>query len=298
MNNIDKCIEANVIIKPALEILQSSNNKSPNLDCRILLGHAMGSNRSVYSHEQIKITQNQINKFNKLVDERKRGKPVSRLINIKNFWNMTFTIDESTLDPRPDSEAMIEIILNHFKDKLENLRLLDLGSGSGCLGLSILNEYKTSKGIFVDASYNSLEIAKLNALKYNLIDRSEFLNLNWIKKGWVKKLFKDKEEEKKFDLIISNPPYIPSSEIKNLDIEVKKFDPRLALDGGIDGMDSYNCILPHIVDILKPEGKLFIEIGNNQKTLINKIASKYKLDLKDNKKDLSGITRILVYGLK
>ena len=297
MNKLNNFIEANTIIKPALIILQKSNNKAPNLDCRILLGHAMGLNRSVYPHEQIKITQKEINKFKTLIDERKKGKPVSRIINKKQFWKMNFTLNEETLDPRPDSEVIIESILKHFKDKLGNLRILDLGSGSGCLGLSILNEYKNSKGILIDASLASLEIAKINAVDYNLFHRSKFINLNWFKKEWTKELLQN-IENKKFDIIISNPPYIPSNDINNLQIEVKKFEPRLALDGGKDGMDSYKSILPNIIDILKPEGKIFLEIGHNQKNLINKIANKYELIFKDSNKDLSGIIRVLVYGLK
>ena len=297
MNKLNNFIEANTIIKPALIILQKSNNKAPNLDCRILLGHAMGLNRSVYPHEQIKITQKEINKFKTLIDERKKGKPVSRIINKKQFWKMNFTLNEETLDPRPDSEVIIESILKHFKDKLGNLRILDLGSGSGCLGLSILNEYKNSKGILIDASLDSLEIAKINAVDYNLFHRSKFINLNWFKKEWTKELLQNIENEK-FDIIISNPPYIPSNDINNLQIEVKKFEPRLALDGGKDGMDSYKSILPYIIDILKPEGKIFLEIGHNQQNLINKIANKCELIFKDSNKDLSGIIRVLVYGLK
>ena len=297
MNKLNNFIEANTIIKPALIILQKSNNKSPNLDCRILLGHAMGLNRSVYPHEQIKITQKEINKFKTLIEERKKGKPVSRIINKKQFWKMNFTLNEETLDPRPDSEVIIESILKHFKDKLGNLRILDLGSGSGCLGLSILNEYKNSKGVLIDASLNSLEIAKINAVDYNLFHRSKFINLNWFKKEWTKELLQN-IENKKFDIIISNPPYIPSNDINNLQIEVKRFEPRLALDGGKDGMDSYKSILPNIIDILKPEGKIFLEIGHNQQNLINKIANKCELIFKDSNKDLSGIIRVLVYGLK
>ena len=297
MNKLNNFIEANTIIKPALIILQKSNNKAPNLDCRILLGHAMGLNRSVYPHEQIKITQKEINKFKTLIEERKKGKPVSRIINKKQFWKMNFTLNEETLDPRPDSEVIIESILKHFKDKLSNLRILDLGSGSGCLGLSILNEYKNSKGILIDASLDSLEIAKINAVDYNLFHRSKFINLNWFKKEWTKELLQN-IENKKFDIIISNPPYIPSNDINNLQIEVKRFEPRLALDGGKDGMDSYKSILPNIIDILKPEGKIFLEIGHNQQNLINKIANKCELIFKDSNKDLSGIIRVLVYGLK
>ena len=109
----------------------------------------MGLDRSIYPHENINITQDEINTFKKLIKERQKGKPVSRIISKKEFWKMIFTIDDTTLDPRPDSEVIIQTILNHFIDKSKKLRVLDLGSGSGCLGLSILDEYKKSEGIFL-----------------------------------------------------------------------------------------------------------------------------------------------------
>jgi len=210
---------------------------------------------------------------------------------------MIFTIDDSTLDPRPDSEVIIQTILNHFIDKSKKLIVLDLGSGSGCLGLSILDEYKKSEAIFFDVSKKSLEMVKLNSLNHKLYDRAKFVHMNWFYKKWDVKIF-EIIKKTKFDIVIANPPYIPSNEIKDLEIEVKKFEPILALDGGDDGLESYRCIIPKIKKILAPEGKFFIEIGKDQENLINQIASSNNLIYKESNKDLSGITRVLVYGLK
>jgi len=290
-------LEANVIIRSATETLMKNDNPSSSLDSRILLGHAMGLNRSIYPHENIDITQDEINTFKKLIKERQKGKPVSRIIRKKEFWKMIFTIDDSTLDPRPDSEVIIQTILNHFIDKSKKLIVLDLGSGSGCLGLSILDEYKKSEAIFFDISKKSLEMVKLNSLNHKLYDRAKFVHMNWFYKKWDVKIF-EIIKKTKFDIIIANPPYIPSNEIKDLEIEVKKFEPILALDGGDDGLESYRCIIPKIKKILAPEGKFFIEIGKDQENLINQIASSNNLIYKESNKDLSGITRVLVYGLK
>ena len=290
-------LEANVIIRSATETLKKNDNPSSSLDSRILLGHAMGLDRSIYPHENIDITQDEINTFKKLIKERLKGKPVSRIIRKKEFWKMIFTIDDSTLDPRPDSEVIIQTILNHFIDKSKKLRVLDLGSGSGCLGLSILDEYKKSEAIFFDISKKSLEMVKLNSLNHKLYERAKFVHMNWFDKKWDAKIF-EIIKKTKFDIIIANPPYIPSNKIKDLEIEVKKFEPILALDGGDDGLESYRCIIPKIKKILALEGKLFIEIGKDQENLINQIANSNNLIYKESNKDLSGITRVLVYGLK
>ena len=290
-------LEANVIIRPANETLKKNENPSPGLDSRILLGYAMGLDRSIYPHENINITQEEIKNFKKLVKERQKGKPVSRIIGKKEFWKLSFSIDESTLDPRPDSEIVIQTILNHFNDKSKKLRVLDLGSGSGCLGLSIMDEYKKSDVFFFDASKKALEMVKINASKYKLYNRAQFIHMNWFDKKWDRNL-SEIVKKIKFDIIIANPPYIPSNEIEHLQIEVKKFEPILALDGGEDGLDSYRCIVPKIKNILALKGKFFIEIGDNQENLIKEMANSNNLIYKESKNDLSGIPRVLVYGLK
>ena len=293
-----RSIEANSVIRPAIEILNNNNNNpNPNLDCRILLGYAMGLDRSVYPHEDINITQKEINIFNNYINEREKGKPVSRIIGKKNFWKMSFQINSETLDPRPDSEVIIKTVLNYFNNKAQKLSILDLGSGSGCLGLSIINEYKNANVFCFDASMKSLEMAKLNALNYKLNERSQFIHMNWSDNDWDKRLY-EIAKNKKFDIIIANPPYIPSTQIKSLQIEVKKFEPILALDGGKDGLDSYRFILPKITNILKLSGRFVVEIGIDQEDAVNQIASHNKLILYKSNKDLSNVTRVLMYGLK
>ena len=289
--------EAYFITKEAIQDLKNNHNQTPNLDSRILLGFAMGLDRAIYPHEKIYITENEINIFKKYIQSRIKGKPVSRILGFKNFWKMNFKISKATLDPRPDSEVIIETIIKFYPDKSKILRVLDLGSGSGCLGLSILYEYNKSKAFFLDRSLESLKIAKYNALKYKMEKRSEFICLNWNNEMWDKELH-NIVKGNLFDIIISNPPYIPSSQIQELQIEVKTYEPAMALDGGKDGLTSYRCILPKLENLLSSEGHAFIEIGINQKHDINKIANSCDLIFKESNKDLSDVIRVLVYGLK
>ena len=297
MLDAKKFLDVYTIIKPEIEKLKKIGNKTPSLDCRILLSYVMGLSETIYTHENINISEDEIIDFKKLIKDRCIGKPISRIISQKNFWKNTFKINESTLDPRPDSETIIESILKHISDKSKSLKILDLGSGSGCLGLSLIDEYKNSKVTFLDISKNSLQAVKANALKFNFYQKSKFVNLDWRDADWDKHLLK-LEKKIKFDLIVSNPPYISSNDFKNLQIEVRDFEPIIALDGGKDGLDAYRFIIPKLKNLLKESGSIFIEIGKGQQNQVGKIASDYGLFPIDFVKDLSGIIRVLIFIIK
>ena len=267
MHNSKRLLNVYTIIKPEIEKLKKIGNTTPSLDCRILLSHVMGFSETIYSHENINISAEEITLFKKLIKDRYMGKPISRIISQKNFWKNTFKINENTLDPRPDSETIIEAILKHIPDKSKSCKILDLGSGSGCLGLSLINEYENSKVTFLDISKKSLQAVKANALKFDLYEKSKFVNLDWRNSDWQKNLLK-LEKNIKFDLIVSNPPYIASNDIKNLQIEVKEYEPIIALDGGKDGLDAFRFIMPKINNLLKENGKIFIEIGKGQQNQV------------------------------
>ena len=244
MSNIK--IDVYSIIKPEVEKLKKLGFKTASLDCRLLLSQILEKNNPVYTHEEVNISQIQIINFKTLVKQRQKGKPISRILNRRNFWKREFILDEDTLDPRPDSEILIESVLEHFPNKTQSLKILDLGSGSGCLGLSLFEEYENSDISFLDLSQKSLEIVKENSLKSSLKGKFKYINLDWHTHDWDTKLL-NFEENAKFDVIITNPPYIPSNDIKFLQIEVKNYDPTLALDGGNDGLDAYRSIFPTIV---------------------------------------------------
>ncbi len=290
-------IEVFSIIRPEVEKLKKLGFKTASLDCRLLLTQILGKANPVYTHERVNISENQIIKFQTLVKKRQSGKPVSRILNKRNFWKSEFIINEETLDPRPDSEILIEAVLEHFSNNKGLLKILDLGSGSGCLGLSLLEEYKGSLVSFVDVSKKSLKIVKKNTLKLNLKGQLKYINLDWHADDWDKKLL-NLEKNKKFDIIVTNPPYIPSIDIKLLQTEVRDYDPTLALDGGNDGLDAYRSIIPRIKNLLKTNGKIFVEFGKGQEIFVSEIGFQHGLLPIEYKKDLSNIIRVIIFSIK
>ena len=294
---INKNIDVYTLIKPEIKKLKKVGIETANLDCRLLLSKSINKSEVVYNHEIIDISENEIKKFQSLVEQRLSGKPVSRIVNKRNFWKQEFKLNEETLDPRPDSETVICTVLRHYKNKSKFLKILDLGSGSGCLGLSLLEEYPNSEVSFFDVSKKSLDIVKINASNFNFLDRSKFINLDWRVEGWDANLIKI-ENEIKFDIVISNPPYIRTDEIKKLQKEVKIYDPFIALNGGNDGLDSYKYIMPKLKNIVKRNGNVFFEIGIGQENFISLKAKEHKLLPIECNKDLSGVNRVLVFIVK
>ena len=292
-----KNIDVYTLIKPEILKLKNIGIETPNLDCRLLLSNSLDKYVKLYNHQNINISQNEIKKFQDLIKQRLNGKPVSRIINRKSFWKKEFELNEETLDPRTDSETLIEAVMEHFSDKSKSLKILDLGSGSGCLGLSLLGEYSHSEVSFFDISKKSLEMVKINAQKFDLFARLKCINLDWNVKDWDKKLMTI-ENNIKFDIVISNPPYIPTNDITILKKEVKKYDPFIALNGGKDGLDSYRSIFSKLINIIKSSGKIFLEIGKGQENCVTKIALEYGLLPKEYKKDLSGVIRIITFIIK
>ena len=292
-----KNIDVYDLIRPMVIKLRNKGIETANLDCRLLLSKSLNKRVSIYNHQNIRISQSEFAKFQNLIQQRLNGKPVSRIINKRNFWKKEFQLNDETLDPRFDSETLIETILEHYKDKLQSLKILDLGSGSGCLGLSLLDEYHNSEVSFFDISSKSLEMAKINAINLGLLERSKYINLNWHINDWDEKLISI-ENNLKYDIIISNPPYIPTNLIKTLKKEVKKYDPFIALNGGKEGLDAYKSILPKLTNIIKPNGKIFFEIGEGQESPITKIAKGYGLSVEGYKKDLAGVIRVIMLYVK
>ena len=290
-------IDVYTLIKSEIYKLRKFGIETANLDCRLLLTKSLELNKTLHNHQNINISDNEFKNFKNLIMQRLSGKPVSRIINKKNFWDNEFELNDETLDPRPDSETLIDAVLSHFKSKIQNLKILDLGSGTGCLGLSLLKEYPNSVVSFFDISKKSLEIVKINSLNFGLLDRSKFINLDWSDENWLANLIKI-ENETKFDVIISNPPYIPTEEIKNLQKEVKEYDPFIALNGGKDGLRAYKSIIPKLRSIMNKNGKVFFEIGKGQENCVTKIAMENGLLPKEYKKDLSGVIRVIIFIIK
>ena len=290
-------IDVYTLIKPEIEKLKKSGCETASLDCRLLLSKVIKKADPVYMHQDIFITDNEINKFRVLISERAEGKPVSRIINKRSFWKRDFKLNEEALDPRADSEILITTILKYYPNLHEKLNILDLGSGSGCLGLSLLEEYKNSYVTFVDISEKSLQIARVNAKQFSLVDRSKYYNCDWNEKDWDRNLL-EFTEKSKFDIVVSNPPYIPTNDIKFLKTEVKSFDPMIALDGGQDGLTAYKSIFLRLKNLLKDKGKVFVEIGEGQQSSVSKIGIENNFLEIGYEKDLSGIVRVIIFLVK
>ena len=290
-------IDVYSIIKPEVEKLKTLGFKTASLDCRLLLSKILEKANPVYTHEQVNISKDEIINFQTLVKQRQKGKPVSRILNKRNFWKREFMLNGDTLDPRPDSEILIEAVLEYFPNKTQLLKILDLGSGTGCLGLSLLEEYEDSLISFVDVSKKSLEIVKKNSHQFWLKGTLKYIHLDWRTHDWDTQLL-NIEENKKFDIIVTNPPYIPSNDINFLETEVKDYDPILALDGGNDGLNAYRSIIPRLKNLVKSDGKIFVEIGRGQENSVSEIALQHGLLSIDYKRDLSNIIRVIVFNIK
>ena len=278
--------------------LKSSKVPNPEIDARILLSHASNYKNTIYMHNDISISKKDKNKFYCFLDKRIQGKPVSRILGSRNFWKSNFLINKYTLDPRPDSEVIIDVLTKTFYNSSKHIQVLDLGSGSGCIGLSLIDEIKNASLLSVDICKQSLEILNKNAHRLNLMNKLHYAQINWFEKRWIqninlitknKKLF----SKNKFDIIVCNPPYIKSSDIEKLQTEVKNYDPLVSLDGGIDGCDSYRAIFKDLRKLLAVDGLCLFEIGYDLLDNIKIILKEFNLNLIKVHKDFHGHSRVI-----
>ncbi len=278
--------------------LQLSKIPTPELDARIMLSNAINYQGIIYIHNNILISKKEKNKFYDFLDKRIQGKPVSRIIGSRNFWKNNFLINKYTLDPRPDSEVIIEAVNKIYSNNAKSIQVLDLGSGSGCIGLSIIDDLNNASLLSVDVCKQALEQVERNAKRLNLSKKIRCVQINWLKKTWIQniKLTTNKERlfsKNKFDIIVCNPPYIKSSEIEKLQTEVKNYDPLVSLDGGMDGCDSYRAIFKDLRQLLSKDGLCFFEIGFDLLAEIKIILKEFNLNLIRVHKDFHGHNRVI-----
>jgi release factor glutamine methyltransferase len=274
-------------LKEAVEILQKNSIASAILDARILIQHVLSLSREdiVFKALQIDISENNQKKYFDLINKRAKKIPLSHLTNNREFFAINFYVDENVLDPRPDSEALIEMIIQKFI-KNSSLNIAEIGCGSGCLIISLLKHFDKWLGNAIDISDKALLVAEKNAKINQVFNRINFSQSD---------LFNNLQNKKIFDIIISNPPYIPTNDIENLQDEVRLYEPRIALDGGFDGLDFYRKIAEQSQNFLKNNGDIFLEIGYNQQQDVKNIFEKNNFKFIDFKKDLSGIIRVLQF---
>ena len=266
-----------------LNILKNKSILSAKLDSEILMAKALGKKREYIILNNNKIIKEQnLKYFKKLVHERATRKPIAYLLNKKSFWNSEFYVNKNTLIPRPDTEIILEQILKFTKNK-NYLNILDIGVGSGCILLSVLKERKNFYGTGIDISRKSLDICKMNAKKLLLNRRIKFFKSDV-----------DKFAIGKYDLIVSNPPYIKTSDLKYLESDVIKFEPKLALDGGLDGLSVIRKVIKKSSELLKKNGKFILEIGFDQKNKVIKLLNNKGFYINSTVKDLANNDRCII----
>ena len=246
------------LIKYGSKLLRENNILSHTIDSEILLSKTLRKSREeILVNLDQDINEKNILKFGKFIERRTKKEPIAYILEEKEFWSKKFKINKNILIPRPETELLVDELLKIFKER--KISILDIGTGSGCILLSLLSELKNSTGVGIDVSKEAILLAKINSLRFNLENRAKFLKKSII--GFI---------DKKFDLVVSNPPYIARNNIKNLSEDVKRYEPRLALDGGNDGLDLIKKVIYKSKRVLKIKGTLALEIGNEQIKKVSK----------------------------
>ena len=248
------------ILNEGINILQKHNIANPQLDSEILLSNSIKRDKKyiILNPKEI-LNLEQLGKFKSLIERRKKGEPIAYLINKKEFWKDEFFVNKDVLIPRPDTELIIEQVLKTYSKNVQ-LQLLDIGTGSGCILLSILKERPNFYGTGIDISKKSINVSKINAKQLNLTSRVKFIHSSV-----------DNFNIGKYDLVVSNPPYIKQLSLKYLEKDVVNFEPELALSGGFDGFSKIRKVINKASILIKKNGKFILEIGFNQKNKVIKI---------------------------
>ena len=273
----------NSAIIEGAKILKSKTISTASLDAEILMAKAINKDRKyILLNYNKQVNQETLNKFEKLIKKRSKYKPIAYLTNKKFFWDSEFYVNDNTLIPRPETELIIENVLKLTKYK-NNLTILDIGIGSGCVLLSILKEKKKFYGTGIDVSKNCLNISKINAINLDVLSRLKLFKTNV-----------DKFNLGKYDLIVSNPPYINKYKIKYLDSDVAKYEPRLALDGGLDGLSEIRKVIKKSSELIKKNGRFILEIGFDQKNKAINFLKKEGFYINSTQKDIARNDRCIV----
>ncbi|MEC7179558.1 MAG: peptide chain release factor N(5)-glutamine methyltransferase [Pseudomonadota bacterium] len=274
-----KILEA---IKIGSNLLKEKNIPSHILDSELLLSKTLKKPREkILTNLEKKIEKKNFSIFKGYLNRRSKNEPIAYILEEKEFWSKKFKVNKDTLIPRAETELLVDEILKMYTGK--KISILDIGTGTGCIILSLLNNLKKSVGIGIDISKKAILIAKINAKNINVHNRIRFINKS------VENIF-----NVKFDLIVSNPPYIEHKDIKNLSEDIKKYEPRMALDGGKDGLDLIKKVIYKSKYILKINGTLALEIGNEQINEVSKILTDNNFRIKKVIKDYKDNVRCVI----
>ena len=253
--------------------------ENPRLEARLLLAHALGLTRN----DLIREPQRQIDTraFDSVLARRLNHEPVAHILGTKEFWSLTFEVSPATLIPRPDTETLVEAAIATFTNRPPPARILDLGTGTGCLLLALLHEFPNAIGVGVDLEPAAAALAKRNAARLGLADRALMVSADWTN-----------PLAGQFDLIVSNPPYIAETDIAALMPDVRRYEPQLALAAGPDGYDAYRKLIPRLVQFLAPAGIAILELGAGQSDFVASVGRDYGFHVSLHP-DLAGIPRAI-----
>jgi release factor glutamine methyltransferase len=272
----------------ARDRLKAARVDSPVIDARLLLEAAAGATRTdIITDPYRLLTDEQQAALDGYLARRERREPVSRILGRRGFWKIMVQVTPAVLSPRPDTETIVDLALRAFPDEHAAFDVLDIGVGSGAILLAILAERPRARGLGTEVSEEALAVARENAANLDLNGRAAFLRTSWA----------DGLGGDAFDLVVANPPYIPSDHIETLDPEVREHDPRLALDGGPDGLDAYRALAPEIMRVLKLGGVFAVEIGHDQARAVEPLFQAAGADRVQTVKDLADRDRV-VTGVK
>ena len=271
------------ILKKGINFLKKNKIKNPYLDTELILSKVTNKKRE----ELLLITDNKLNnkdiiKFKNYLLRRSKNEPMAYILGYKYFWKYKFLTNKSVLIPRPDTELIIEETLNYLP-KYKSKKILDIGTGSGCIVISLIKERSKCTATAIDISIKAINVAKTNAKLHQIENKIQFINIDI-----------DKHKSYNYDLIISNPPYINNFELNRLDDDIKFHEPKLALSGGSDGLRNLKKVIFKSKKLLKINGKLILEIGHKQKNQCLKILNENKYYINKISKDLSGKDRCIV----
>ena len=273
----------NNLIKESFIKLKQKKIKNPELDLRILLKHASKKNNEIIL-SNLNTADINIDKFKILLQKRINRQPISKIINNKCFWKNDFYVNNFVLDPRPETELIIEEVLNIYKNQNLKLKILDIGTGSGCIAISLAKEFKNASITAIDISQEALNVAKKNLKIHNCDNQIQL------------KMIDFRDINSKFDLIVSNPPYLTNNQFNNTDPEVRNFEPKLALIGGDDGLKFYREYSNNLQNLMYKNAYFVCEIGINQRQNCEDIFKNSGLYLNKIVSDLQGIERILSFS--
>lgn len=274
-------------VRKATDRLAGAGVETARLDAECLMAHALGSRREeLILAPDRPLELGETEAFEALVARRAAREPVARILGVKEFWSLEFALNAATLVPRPDSETLVAAVLQDRADK-DAPRILDLGTGSGCLLLALLSELPGATGVGVDCDEGAVGAARENARRLGLQARAEFFPGDWFG------ALEAGSQAPRFDIIVANPPYIESSVIAGLAPEVSAFEPRAALDGGPDGLQAYRDITAHAGEYLQPGGEVFLELGAGQENAVSAILADNGFAVGGRYEDLAGLPRVI-----